>query len=781
MPQHLPLPNPHWIRSRRTSRAGGERPKRSPEKHGRHLHDQLTEITRAPHRLDNGIDPSLVFKIKACSRPAKESFEGRGLQTLSESMDYTYFVLTADQGTKLSQAIDQYTSTGKLRSFFDLIDDIEPYGPEDRRGPGVDPSYDAYSGRRVVDVTLWPARTLDESQARVKTVEAILGSGGNILLRSISARRSCLRVSVSSDSLHDLLETSVVEIIRTPPVPYLDFRDWRELSAADLDLHREKSAVVGVLDDSPESSHPLLNGLVLSDESLAPQEYQWQKRGSHGTEVVGRVLYPNLHQELRDLTSVTALGTVRIVRVLEPDPKAHGDATRFPEYALPHEIIEQGIRHLHENHGVRIFNLSVGYDEPYNDLHVGPLTETLDDLIRELDIVIVLPTGNARINPNAHTPSNHHIIDDKPSYFFEADHRLAEPAPAALAITVGSIALSGAPAEIPNRFGWRAAADPDEASPFSRSGPGLGTSSKRMNKPDLIHYGGNTVVNDLGYVVPNDPGASIVSTSYRAGDGRLFAAVNGTSFAAPAVARVAADILYEYPDVSANLIRALLASSAKLPEPAHRMRDAHQRSHVYGYGIPRREQAIASDSKRVTMTYEGHMPVDTVHIHPLPVPEIFRRGSGGQRTITTALAFNPPVHRQRREYLAGSMKLDIYRDISIDELKEILKKQDPDDPNDPINDRRRLKLEPGSNSFINSTLQLRQWTAKRSFVDDDETFFLVVTHKAQTWARDDPQYERQSYALAVTLDDQHLIQADLYQLLKQQVRLPEQVRFPLRS
>ena len=127
------------------------------------------------------------------------------------------------------------------------------------------------------------------------------------------------------------------------------------------------------------------------------------------------------------------------------------------------------------------------------------------------------------------------------------------------------------------------------------------------------------------------------------------------------------------------------------------------------------------------------------------------------------------------------MKLDIYRDISIDELKEILKKQDPDDPNDPINDRRRLKLEPGSNSFINSTLQLRQWTAKRSFVDDDETFFLVVTHKAQTWARDDPQYERQSYALAVTLDDQHLIQADLYQLLKQQVRLPEQVRFPLRS
>jgi len=176
------------------------------------------------------------------------------------------------------------------------------------------------------------------------------------------------------------------------------------------------------------------------------------------------------------------------------------------------------------------------------------------------------------------------------------------------------------------------------------------------------------------------------------------------------------------------------------------------------------------------MTYDGAMAIDTVQIHPLPLPELFRRGNGAQRTITVSLAFDPPVRRQRREYLAASMKLDIYRDIDPNDLAEILIRQDPDDRTELITDRRRLGLIPGGNSFTNSTLQLRQWTRTNSFVNDDETFHLVVTHRAQVWARDNPDYQHQNYALAVTLEDRALVQADLYQLLTQQVRLPARVR-----
>ena len=208
-----------------------------------------------------------------------------------------------------------------------------------------------------------------------------------------------------------------------------------------------------------------------SDESLAPPAYQWQQRGTHGTEVIGRLLLPTLHEGLRNALPITAAGHVRAVRILEPDPSRPDHPPRFATYAAPHDLVEEAIRHLHGAYGVRVFNLSIGYSEPFNDLHLGPLTETIDDLVRELKIVVVLPTGNVPVDITARTPSGHHVINDKPEYFFAAEHRLAEPGPAALAVTVGALAISGAPADLPRRFGWQAAADAGEASPFQSERP----------------------------------------------------------------------------------------------------------------------------------------------------------------------------------------------------------------------------------------------------------------------------------------------------------------------
>lgn len=730
-----------------------------------------------PRQLNAGVDPDLVFKIRAGARPEDSAFEGRGLQVLGETVNFTYFVLSSDQGASLESAIQRYVRNGELRSFFDQIDDIEPYGPEDRTGPGIDGLTPNSTGMMIVDVIIWPSGARSEAVRRSTMVEEIVvQNSGQVLLRSVSARRTYLRVEVTGAGLSDLVNTSVVELVRTPPVPFLDFRDWRDIDISAVTRTDRVSEVVGVLDDSPASSHPLLSGLVASDESLAPPNYQWQQRGTHGTEVAGRILFPALHEELRDGLAITAAGAVRVVRILEPDASRPDNAPRFATYAAPHDLVEAAIRHLHGTHGVRIFNLSIGYAEPFNDLHLGPLTETIDDLVRELGIVVVVPTGNVAADLSARTPSGHHIIDDKPEYFFAPEHRLAEPGPAALAVTVGALALSGAPAELPGRFGWQAAAEAREVSPFSRSGPGLGTNSKRANKPDVTHFGGNVVVNDTGHTVPNDPGASLISTSTRHADGRIFAAVNGTSYAAPAVARVAADIAYAYPDASANLIRALLATGSSQTQPALRLGELHRRHRVYGLGLPDADRAISSDDNRVTMTYDGTMPVDTVQIHPIPVPEDFRKGSRRDRIISVALAFDPPVRRQRREYLAGTMKFEVYRDITADELAEILQRQDPDDRADLIGDRRKLNLQPGVNTFTHGTLQLRSWVGRNSFANDDETFHIAVTHKAQTWARGDSAYEHQTYALAATLENRDLATARLHQTLRQQLLVPNRVR-----
>jgi len=774
MADHLLLPEPRRLPSRRASGGGGGGPSRNRPMHGRQLRTELNEVIARPRSVE-GIDPNRVFKMRAVSRPQDSAFEGRRLEVLGETGDYTYFVLSDDEGGALDDALIHYTASGQNRSFFDVINAIEPYDAEDRRGPGLD-SIPETQERATVDVTVWPSGDHQEAVRRAEIVERIVTRRqGRILLRSVSARRTYLRVDVSRGGLTDLLETSVVERVRTPPVPFLDFQDWWNVTVDDLDLQRSPGGVVGVIDDAPAEGHPMLAGLVLSSESVSPETYQWQARGAHGTEVVGRVLYPGLDTNLRDATPMVAVGTVRVMRILEPDPAGFNDAPRFATFALPHEIVERSVRHLHESYGIRVFNLSVGYSEPFSQVHVEPITEIIDELSRELDVVIVVPTGNAAVHVDGTTVSGHHVLRDKPRYMLSPEQRLAEPGPAALALTVGAIALSGAPAELPNRFGWQAISEPDELSPFSRTGPGVGTTERRQNKPDVVQYGGNVVLNDSGYVVSNDPGASLVAPSTRGAGDRLMAAVNGTSYAAPLVARVAADIAERYPEGSANLIRALLVSGSRLPEPAHRIAASSDRARSYGHGVPSLSRSTESGGATATMIHDGEMNIDTVQIHPLPVPDVFRRGSG-ERTISVALAFDPPVRRQRREYIAASMKVDVYRDIDPDDLAEILQKQDIDDPNDMINDRRRLKLMPGSSSFNNATLMYRSWTARRDFINDDETFYVVLTHRAQTWARNDPNYVTQRYGLAVSLERRALTNVDLRAALLNQVRVPARVR-----
>ena len=776
MPSHLILPAPHPLDSRRSGGGGGAPPPRNFQEHGKKLQRQL-EAARPPRNLDAGVDPDFVFKIKAVSRPNDAAFEGRGLELLGETADYQYFILSTDGGTELESVLSSYIESGELQSFINSINDIEPYGRQDRAGSGINELGTSFGEQQIVDILIWPSSNSTEAARRSGIVQSVVSeNAGRVLLKSTSPRRNYVRAAVTSAGLDALLNTSVIEQVRTPPVPFMDFRDWWSTDIGSLTRIDQPGEVVGVLDDAPESAHPLLNGLVLSAESLAPENYHWQLRGSHGTEVVGRVLFPKLHEELRDGRPITAVGAVRLVRILEPDANAPSGTTRFATYALPHNLVEQAIRHLHSTYKVRVFNLSIGYADPFDDMHLGPLTETIDELVRELKIIVVVPTGNAPSLISAITQSGHHLIDDKPEYFFAPEHRLSEPGPAALAITVGSVALSGAAAELANRVGWRAVSGENELSPFSRTGPGIGTNVERANKPDVTHYGGNWVVNDANILVANDPGASIISTSTRSSEGQIFATVNGTSFAAPAVARVAADALYAYPDASANLVRALIGLSAAPTAPAKSINEYFRRSRLYGLGMPNAERAILSDDQRVTMTYDGAIRVDTVQIHPIPIPYEFRSGSGRDRLIQIALAFDPPVRRQRREYLASTMKLDLYRDITMDELTELLVKQNSGDKKKPIQDRRKLHLEPGSNTFTNSTLQVRIWKARQAFEDDSETFLLAVTHKLQTWARNDPDYLDQTYAVAVALDDHEILTANLYQTLRRQLRVPTRIR-----
>jgi hypothetical protein len=743
---------------------------------------------RRARRLPTGIDPDLVFKVKAANtRLTDEALTPRGLIPLGETADYLYFVMARDEGDELAAALGRYSNgadeegaRGPLYTLFDRVEAIEPYGPEDRRGPGLD-GLDSSAEPYVVDVSIWPSDDWEEAQRRSNVVTGVINlTGGSLVHQAIGPRRSVLRISVNADGLSNLLATSVVERVRTPPVPFIDPSDWRDVDADDLVLRTRDSVAVGMIDDEPAAGHPLLTGLIASLTEVGPDGYSWPAPGNHGTQVASRILLPRLAEELRDHSPITAVGTIHAARILEPVPGRPGE-TRFAggDAGLPpHEAVQRAITLLNQNHGVRIFNLSVGLREAFDAIHVSELTEVIDELVRELDIVVIVPTGNAPVYARSETDSGQHALHDYPTYLGEPEHRLAEPGPAALALTVGSIAHSDAPATRPGspRLRDTAIASIGQLSPFSRTGPGIGTSANRLNKPDLVADGGNWVhEHDSNLVIPEDPGVGVITAALGT-TGQLFRTACGTSFSAPTVARCSADVLAAYPGSSASLVRALVATSAREPTGAQAMSNVVDQRRFYGLGRPDSDRATESGSRRVTMTFDGEMDVDTVVIHPIPVPERFAQGRRASRIIQVALAFDPPVRRRRREYLAGSMQLDLYRAIDIDDLVDIVSRQDPADPSPPIKDRRRVSnLKPGVDSFRSSTLHLRTWVARQLDLNDGETYLLAVTHRTQTWARN-TDYQRQRYALAVTVADEARTDIDLFALITERIEVPARAR-----
>jgi hypothetical protein len=228
------------------------------------------------------------------------------------------------------------------------------------------------------------------------------------------------------------------------------------------------------------------------------------------------------------------------------------------------------------------------------------------------------------------------------------------------------------------------------------------------------------------------------------------------------VAGVAASVVAAYPEASANLVRALLASSATLPAGARELDDYRVRHNRYGFGTVSSFEATQSYAQRVSMTFDGEMAVDTSVIHPVPIPEEFALPRSATRSIRIALAFDPPVRRTRMDYTAATMVTDAYRAVSLAQLQESLVEQDPDDPQPLFAGRRRIRaFVPPHTAHRESTLQVKDWSPKKLDTGDGDTYFVVVTHKSRTWFRDRDDYQTQRYALVVTLVDEEQLTLDL--------------------
>jgi subtilisin family serine protease len=391
----------------------------------------------------------------------------------------------------------------------------------------------------------------------------------------------------------------------------------------------------------------------------------------------------------------------------------------------------------------------------------------LDRLARELDLIIVVSAGNVGRTQLQKTYGDD-IPYAYPDYLRDACNRIVDPAGAANVLTVGSVAHVNGLAE-GNPISIQSLASKDEPSPFTRTGPGI----RGALKPDLVDRGGNAVFDGLTSSLKDGarhPPAGVLTLNHRYTE-HLFKTASGTSFAAPLVAYKAAMLMSGDIRQSANIIRALLALSAELPQAGVNKlntTDYEARHSVLGCGIPDITRAIYSDDDRVVLVSESSLSHDQFAIFEIPITEEYQT-TGGNREIRVSLAFYPDVRRTRKNYLGTQLQFDLVRGrASIAEIIEAYRALTKEERKQKIKlpsllKRERCSFLPKINSRKLGTLQHGTFLMKRNIVEYGSTYYLVVRSSSQ-WAGND-----QPFAVGVML--RHTAEISLYERIKARVRI----------
>jgi hypothetical protein len=581
------------------------------------------------------------------------------------------------------------------------IEELRPLEPRDRIGGALrdegfeSPEAFAEDRQFLLDAELWDVGTQLERAAQADSLSRqIAERGGEITDQYIGHSFTALRVAGPGRLIRWMLTLPLLRIIDLPPEVDTDVQDLLETTIAELgnvEAPDEDAPLIGILDSGVNSAHPLLVNVVV-DRLSAPASLGVSDVYGHGSKVSGIAAYGDIRACLEAGSFPAA------ARLLSG--KVVNDEGNFDDRRLVPSQMDEIVRMLRRK-GCRIFNVSLGDRRTkYAGGRVGMWTATLDDLARELDILFVIASGNYHHQP-ANGQAEDHLLG-YPQYLLSPDSRILEPATAVNALTVGAVAHAAAvPRRVSGDVGLRPIAEVGEPAPFTRCGPGVNDATK----PDLCDDGGNLLFDGVTQGCVRREESEVFTTHSRYLD-RLFTTVRGTSFAAPLVAYKAALVLQTFPNASANLIRALLVNSARVPEPSQQRLQAFGEEAVArlcGHGIADALTASTSDINRVVLyadarDADAQIRMDRFFVYEIPIPPEFAQ-TPGTRHIRATLAFDAPTRHSRAKYLGVGMSFRLVRGRTLGEVIDHYRKRnvEEDGPPPKQDGKFNCNFEPGPN------------------------------------------------------------------------------------
>jgi subtilisin family serine protease len=449
----------------------------------------------------------------------------------------------------------------------------------------------------------------------------------------------CFKISINGNGLKDIVQTCQY-LYEVRLVPEYDL-DGQQVSARDeFELEilppNDDAAKVCVIDSGIQENHKLLEPAIDSANSRSyvdgdSSTVDYVKQSGHGTKVAGAVLYPRL---------IPKTGQVQLEHFVQ-NARILDENNRISSNRFEPRLMEEIVSDFPET---RIFNLSVNSNYAYAGSHMPALAASLDKLIHENDILFIVSAGNLHASSNwqRNLGIKEHIEAgrDYPDYLDRPGSKISNPGVSYFALTVGSIANEDFEDD-----DYKSLAGKDRVSPFSRTGLGMWN----CIKPDVVEFGGDFAKNKLSTQLISSETIQpelVNSTLYGASaTGRDDC---GTSFSTPKVSYIVAKLQSEHPNESAQMYRALVVQSSRLPEHCFN-NPTFKDFAYYGYGVPDVNRALNNSESRITFIQNGKVKPKIADIYRVSIPtELRGEGREFRVLVEVTLAFTSRTRLTRK-------------------------------------------------------------------------------------------------------------------------------------
>jgi len=489
------------------------------------------------------------------------------------------------------------------------------------------------------------------SERQERIIEIITAYEGEIPSGFIGETDSfSFRLIISGKGLRDFILNYpyIFEVSEMPEVKMESSSGESSITSDNVEIFppEDDAPIVCVIDSGIQEAHKYIAQAIVAEDSicLIPKEDSVTDDvpvGGHGTRVAGAVLYPN---------EVVRSGTYRLPHFIR-NAKILDSSNSLPADIIPSQAIAIVTKLFSTNakSPSKVYNHSICERGPFTSLrHMSLWAAQIDLQSYENDVLFIQAAGNI---PTTIISALLQSGYPYPDYLGNNDLvRLANPAQSLQAITVGSVSLSNYETEDMVSMGTK-----DEIASYSRIGPGIWDTIK----PDVVEYGGTYAVNkagsDVRFTTPPDVCPELIR---RSPPGAAYDRDGiGTSFAAPKVANIVAEIERIFPNSPALLYRALVAHSARWAEPtrARTPQECEDMLRRIGYGLPNVERATHNDEYRVTLITPSvtEIGVDEAHVYNIRIPdELSAVGEDFDILIEVTLSYTAKPRRTRR-YIRG--------------------------------------------------------------------------------------------------------------------------------